>query len=75
MQSALAQEEVQFGKTLDQGLIILNKHLKDSWENNILPGEVVFQLFDTFGLPVDITRDIALEKGITPLIWTPLKNI
>ncbi len=59
----LAREEVRFGETLDQGMTLLNdalEHLK----NNEIPGELAFKLYDTYGFPIDLTRDIARERGL-----------
>jgi alanyl-tRNA synthetase len=58
----LAEEE-QFAKTLDKGLKILETHLQ-SLSGNQLPGDLVFKLHDTYGFPVDLTNDIAREKGL-----------
>ncbi|MSP53222.1 MAG: alanine--tRNA ligase, partial [Gammaproteobacteria bacterium] len=58
---ALKQEEEQFAKTLEQGLKIFEqetKHLK----NKMLPGELIFKLYDTYGFPVDMTADMARER-------------
>ncbi|KFZ28879.1 alanyl-tRNA synthetase [Pseudidiomarina atlantica] len=61
---ALLREEEQFGKTLERGLAILNDALADLTAD-VIPGEVVFKLYDTYGFPVDLTADIAREKGLT----------
>ncbi|MGV6988314.1 alanine--tRNA ligase [Testudinibacter sp. P80/BLE/0925] len=59
----LRQEEEQFARTLERGLILLDEALSKV-ENNMLLGEVVFKLYDTYGFPYDLTADICREKGI-----------
>ena len=60
---ALASEEEQFARTLDKGMDILEQALA-SLEGNQISGDVVFRLYDTFGFPVDLTNDIARERGL-----------
>lgn len=60
----LLKEEKQFEVTLDQGLSILSEVISEM-ESKVIPGEVVFKLYDTFGFPVDLTADIARERGLT----------
>ena len=57
-------EEKKFTHTLDQGEELLNKALQQS-HNKILDGAVAFKLYDTYGFPVDLTKVIAREHGIT----------
>ncbi|PTB85535.1 alanine--tRNA ligase [Pseudidiomarina aestuarii] len=64
IRDALAREEEQFGKTLERGLTILNDAL-ETLDGQVIPGDVVFKLYDTFGFPVDLTADIAREKELT----------
>ncbi|MDI9509543.1 MAG: alanine--tRNA ligase, partial [Bacillota bacterium] len=61
----LATEEEKFNKTIDQGLSILNDMQKILEENklDILSGEEVFKLYDTYGFPFDLTKEILEEKG------------
>ncbi|RUO48720.1 alanine--tRNA ligase [Pseudidiomarina aquimaris] len=61
---ALLREEEQFGKTLERGLAILQDAL-DHLKGSVIPGDVVFKLYDTYGFPVDLTADIAREKELT----------
>ncbi|MDX1706101.1 alanine--tRNA ligase [Pseudidiomarina sp.] len=61
---ALLREEEQFSKTLDRGLSILQDALS-GLSGNVLPGDLVFKLYDTYGFPVDLTADIAREQGLT----------
>ncbi|MFY7697690.1 MAG: alanine--tRNA ligase [Legionella sp.] len=63
IESILIQEENQFARTLDHGLRLLQEHIK-ALSNNILPGDVVFKLYDTYGFPVDLTADIAREHHL-----------
>ncbi len=59
-------EEDRFKKTIDQGLEILNKEIKNNSEKNtsILKSEIVFKLYDTYGFPVELTEEILSEKNI-----------
>ena len=57
-------EEESFGKTIDAGLARLNEAIKNL-TGNILSGEDAFKLNDTYGFPLDLTRDILEEHGIT----------
>ncbi|MBI5448510.1 MAG: alanine--tRNA ligase [Gammaproteobacteria bacterium] len=59
----LLQEENQFAKTLEQGLKILEDAIA-KLKNDILPGELVFRLYDTYGFPADLTADIARERHL-----------
>jgi alanyl-tRNA synthetase len=59
----LKQEEERFSETLDQGMRILDQAIEDLSAKEI-PGETVFMLYDTFGFPVDLTADIARERGL-----------
>jgi alanyl-tRNA synthetase len=58
----LKQEEERFAETLHHGMEVLEAALKR--EDRMLDGETVFKLYDTFGFPVDLTADIARERGI-----------
>ncbi len=61
----LTIEEDKFNKTIDQGLSILAEMEKDLEKKNttLLPGEDVFKLYDTYGFPFDLTKEILEEKG------------
>ncbi|MDD3340096.1 MAG: alanine--tRNA ligase, partial [Lachnospiraceae bacterium] len=61
----LAKEEEQFNKTIDQGLRILGDMEKDMAEKGTktLNGEDAFKLYDTYGFPMDLTKEILEEKG------------
>jgi alanyl-tRNA synthetase len=58
----LKKEEEQFARTLDKGMGVLEAGLADL-TGTVLPGELIFQLYDTFGFPTDLTNDVAREKG------------
>ena len=64
IQRILQQEEEQFARTLDKGLRLLEQDLA-SLQGTVIPGETVFVLYDTYGFPVDLTNDIARERGLT----------
>lgn len=59
-------EEVRFLETLDNGLAMLHQEMKRLQEvgEKAVAGEFIFKLYDTFGFPVDIVKDIAIEKGM-----------
>ncbi len=61
----LTQEEDQFNKTIDQGLKILNDLEKKMEQagSKVLAGEDAFRLYDTYGFPLDLTKEILEEKG------------
>ena len=58
----LKKEEEQFARTLDKGMGVLEAGLAEL-SGKVLPGELIFQLYDTFGFPTDLTNDVAREKG------------
>ncbi len=64
VEKALKKEEQRFAKTLDQGMEILESAISNL-DGMEIPGDVVFKLFDTYGFPVDLTADIARERGLT----------
>ncbi len=63
IEKVILREEEQFARTLDQGLRILEQDLRQR-RSNIISGETLFKLYDTYGFPVDLTADIAREKGL-----------
>jgi alanyl-tRNA synthetase len=63
IETTLHKEEVRFGETLDKGMKLLNTAIANL-DGKVLPGDVVFKLYDTFGFPVDLTTDIARENEI-----------
>ena len=64
IERVLKTEEEQFAKTLEQGLKILEQDLAEL-KGNVVPGDVVFKLYDTYGFPMDLTADIARERELT----------
>ncbi len=64
IERVLKQEEERFAETLDQGLRILEQSIAEMSGSQI-GGETVFKLYDTFGFPVDLTADIARERGLS----------
>ncbi|MGB2045471.1 MAG: alanine--tRNA ligase [Porticoccaceae bacterium] len=60
--AVLKKEEEQFARTLDKGMGVLEAGLAEL-SGTVLPGELIFQLYDTFGFPTDLTNDVAREKG------------
>ena len=60
----IKKEEEQFARTLDKGMGVLEAALS-ALTGTELPGTLVFQLYDTYGFPTDLTNDIAREKGFT----------
>ena len=65
VEKVLAKEEARFAETLDQGMEILEAAIADLGQRKELPGDVVFKLYDTYGFPLDLTADIARERGLT----------
>lgn len=63
VQQALRHEEERFAETLDQGMRILEQAVANLTENTI-PGTTVFKLYDTYGFPIDLTADMARERGL-----------
>jgi alanyl-tRNA synthetase len=64
IQNALRVEEQTFDRTLERGMNMLDAHLSELKKGEILSGEDVFVLHDTYGFPVELTREIAAERGI-----------
>ncbi|MDR9425400.1 MAG: alanine--tRNA ligase [Marinobacter sp.] len=64
IEKVLQQEEEQFVKTLDKGLRLLEQDIAEL-KGSEIPGETVFTLYDTYGFPVDLTNDIARERGLS----------
>jgi len=64
IEKVLLAEEEQFAKTLDKGMVVFEEKLKDM-QGDVISGETAFVLYDTYGFPVDLTNDIARERGFT----------
>ena len=63
----ITQEEERFRQTLDMGLNLLYNLMEElsSRRKKVIPGEEAFKLYDTYGFPLDLTRDVAFEQGFT----------
>jgi len=59
----LAQEEERFAETLTTGMALLDAETA-KLTSRVIPGEVVFKLYDTYGFPFDLTADVARERGL-----------
>ena len=64
IERVLRQEEERFAETLAQGMALLDGAI-GKLSGKQIPGETVFRLYDTFGFPLDLTNDIARERGLT----------
>jgi alanyl-tRNA synthetase len=64
LQQVLRKEEMKFHETLEKGVRILEEDLA-RLEGSTIPGETIFLLYDTYGFPVDLTGDIARERGLS----------
>jgi len=65
MAQVIQEEEERFATTLDKGLAILDEELEALAQagKEVVPGETVFRLYDTFGFPIDIVNDVAEKRG------------
>lgn len=63
IRKVIEAEEKSFGKTIDAGLALLEEYI-DKMEGNVFSGEDAFKLNDTYGFPLDLTKDILEERGI-----------
>ncbi len=64
VERVLRQEEERFAETLEHGMAILEEAI-DGLDGSVISGETVFKLYDTYGFPVDLTADIARERGLS----------
>ena len=64
IEETLQREEIQFRRTLANGLKLLDEATGDMGEGGQLPGETAFKLYDTFGFPYDLTEDALRARGI-----------
>ncbi len=64
IEKVLRLEEEQFSRTLERGMQILNDAL-EAIEGSVIPGDLVFKLYDTYGFPADLTNDIARERELS----------
>lgn len=65
--NVIENEEIRFSETLDNGLRVLTDSLAEirAKGDARVPGELIFKLYDTFGFPVDIVRDVVRDEGLT----------
>ena len=61
----IREEEASFLRTIEQGLNRLNQIIEQLGDSKIIPGDVVFELYDTFGFPADLSRIVAEDHGFT----------
>ena len=64
IETILQKEEVRFAETLELGMAILNKSIKEL-NGSVIAGDVAFKLYDTYGFPLDLTQDVAREHNLT----------
>jgi len=64
VRDVLLKEGEQFARTLETGMVILDAAISKLGPDKTIDGETVFKLYDTFGFPVDLTNDIARERGL-----------
>ena len=64
IEKAIRQEEDSFAITLDKGMKLLEDAIAKI-KDEVIPGEVIFKLYDTYGFPYDLTADIARERGLS----------
>ncbi|MDO9476233.1 MAG: alanine--tRNA ligase [Pseudohongiella sp.] len=64
VEKVLREEEQQFARTLENGMQILDQAISNL-AGDVIPGETVFKLYDTYGFPVDLTADVAREHSLT----------
>ena len=65
IENVIKKEEASFLSTLENGLRILNNWMEKAGEHKVIDGQTVFELYDTFGFPVDLTELIARENGFS----------
>ncbi|PWK17574.1 alanine--tRNA ligase [Xanthomarina spongicola] len=63
IENVIREEEQSFLRTLDQGLVLLNRIVEEE-KSDVISGEKAFELYDTFGFPIDLTALILREKGL-----------
>jgi len=63
-QRVLQQEEERFAETLANGMVLLEGAIRNLQGAQVIDGDTVFKLYDTFGFPLDLTADVARERGL-----------
>ena len=61
----IREEEASFLRTIEQGLNRLNQIIEQLGDSKVIPGDVVFELYDTYGFPADLSRIVAEDHGFT----------
>ncbi|TNJ42582.1 alanine--tRNA ligase [Tamlana fucoidanivorans] len=64
IENVIKEEEQSFLRTLEQGLVLLNKIVEET-SGDVVSGEKAFELYDTYGFPIDLTALILSEKGLS----------
>ena len=64
IKKVILSEEESFGKTIDAGLALLDEYIENT-QGAVFSGDDAFKLNDTFGFPLDLTKDVLEEKGMT----------
>lgn len=65
IEKVLRLEEEQFARTLGRGLQLLEEAIAELKDTQVLPGEVVFKLYDTYGFPADLTADVLRDRELS----------
>jgi len=65
IENVIREEETSFLKTLDSGIVKFENYVKRMQDGKVIDGDFAFELFDTYGFPIDLTRLMASEKGLT----------
>ena len=64
-QRVLQQEEERFAETLANGMVLLESAIRNLHGRKVIDGDTVFKLYDTYGFPLDLTADVARERGLS----------
>jgi alanyl-tRNA synthetase len=64
VERVLRQEEERFAETLAKGMVLLEGAIRNLHDSQVIDGETVFKLYDTYGFPADLTADVARERGL-----------
>lgn len=62
--SVIEQEETRFQDALGRGLVLLENELSNLNNSKLLPGDIAFKLYDTYGFPIDMTEDLLRDRGM-----------
>ncbi|MBK8476036.1 MAG: alanine--tRNA ligase [Opitutaceae bacterium] len=65
IERVVRSEEESFGRTLDRGLTVFNRSYETYKSHSVIPGPIAFELYDTYGFPLDMTQLLATERGLT----------